>query len=159
MQWVEGQIYEGNASISGESGPFHRWILVAPFGKRHAQSIDNPLDLHYLPVASFSNAVESGRLRLVGHERNHPALQWQRAKERAGVRDAHLGLHGAQLQTMLRLLREAVEQGECYAEFAAGEVLASVNEAFYDAESVKAIEQHVFELVGQGAGSGEAAGT
>lgn len=147
MKLEEGQIYRGGVSVSGEAGPEREWIIVAPFGKTHAHSIDNPLELHCLPVAAVLKGVENGMLRLVGEDGDHPVLRLQRAKETQGVRDAHLGLYGARMDKMLALLDDAVKSGRDYAPYAAGEVMALINPAMYRYEDMTRIIQRVHDLV------------
>lgn len=127
MQFEEGQIYEGGISISGGDGPFRRWLVVAPFGKTHIHCIDDPLELRCWPLALVTWGIESGRLRYVGYNADHPALEVQRVKERLEVHDAHLSLSEKSLQRLIDALEDALEQGEEYALYLAGEILASAS--------------------------------
>jgi len=126
MQLQEGQIYAGTLSISGGDGPFRRWIVVAPFGKTHIHSIDDPLDLHCWPASLVEPGVESGRLQYVDTAADHPALRVQRLKETLGVRDAHLSIDDRQLERLLDALRAAVNAGHDTAPYLAGEILGAV---------------------------------
>ena len=147
MELREGQVYEGMVSVSGEAGPLHRWIIVSPHGRTHAHSIDIPGELHCLSVATVLNSIENGRLKLVDYDPHHPVLELQRAKEAAGIRDAHLGLHGQSMEKMLGLLEEAVHEHLPYAPFAAGEILSLVNDAFYTHDEIEALTARVTALV------------
>lgn len=124
MQYNEGEIYEGTISLSGGEGPLRRWIVVAPFGKAQIHSIDNPLELHCWPIALIELGVREGKLKFVGTDTNHPVITLQRVKERVGIEDSHLGLHGASLNAMLELLDCAAMTGEAYTPYVAGEILA-----------------------------------
>lgn len=126
MQLQEGQIYAGTLSISGGDGPFRRWIVVAPFGKTHIHSIDDPLDLHCWPASLIEPGIESGRLRYVDTVADHPALRVQRLKETLGVRDTHLSIDERQLERLLDALRATVNAGQDTAPYLAGEILGAV---------------------------------
>lgn len=125
MELEEGQIYEGNLSISGGDGPFRRWLVVSPFGKTHIHCIDDPLDLHCWPASLVPPAVADGRLRYVGSEPDHPGVRVQRLKEALGVRDAHLSIDGRQLEQLLDALRTTVSDTAALAPYLAGEILAA----------------------------------
>lgn len=125
MQLEEGQVYEGGISLSGGEGPFRRWLVVAPFGKTHLHSVDDPLDLHCWPATLVEWGIESGRLSYVGKISNHPALEVQRIKERLGVRDVHLSISEQSLNRLLDALREAIETGAGCAAYLAGEILSA----------------------------------
>lgn len=148
MQLEEGQIYEGGISISGGDGPLRRWLVVAPFGKTHIHTIDAPLDLHCWPVTLVESGIESGRLRYVGTEPDHPALQVQRIKERLGVRDAHLSISEQCLERLLGALRFAVETGMEYAPYLAGELLAAVSHSVLPMNRGEQIAACVHGLLG-----------
>lgn len=125
MKLEEGQVYEGTISISGGEGPFRRWIVVAPFGKTHIHCVDDPLDLHCWPAPLIQYGIESGRMRYVDHQPEHPAIRVQRIKETLGVRDAHMSVSETSLERMLGALRSALMGGEDYAPYLAGEILAA----------------------------------
>lgn len=125
MQLEEGQVYEGGISLSGDDGPFRRWLVVAPFGKTHIHSVDDPLDLHCWPVTLVEWGIESGRLSYAGKIPDHPALEVQRIKERLGVRDVHLSISEKSLERLLDALREAVEADADCAPYLAGEILSA----------------------------------
>ena len=143
MELGEGQIYQGKVALSGADGPMRRWIVVAPFGKIHAHSIDNPINLHCLPASVIQLGCRQGRLQLVGYEPDHPILRLQRAKESLDIRDSHLGLHSESMDKMLALLEAAVTADEDYALYAAGEILALLKNVAYSAEEVVAIQAKV----------------
>ena len=125
MQLEEGQIYEGGISLSGGDGPFRRWLVVAPFGKTHIHSVDEPLELHCWPVTLVEWGIESGRLSYGGKQSHHPALEVQRIKERLGVRDVHLSISEQSLGRLLEALHDALEaHAEC-APYLAGEILSA----------------------------------
>ena len=125
MKLEEGQIYEGNLSISGGDGPFRRWLVVSPFGKTHIHCIDDPLDLHCWPASLVPPALADGRLRYVGSEPDHPGVHVQRLKEALGIRDAHLSIDGRQLERLLDALRTAVSDTAALAPYLAGEILSA----------------------------------
>jgi len=139
----EGQIYEGTISISGDVGPLRKWIVVAPSGKTHIHSIDNPVELYCWPKHAALTGIQNGNLRLVGFEPDHPILRLQRKKEAAGITDAHLGLNNASMIKMLDLLDRATAAGETYTPYAAGEVLALMPRGLYREEELRAIERRV----------------
>jgi len=146
MQLQEGQIYEGPVSAFGGEGPPQRWLVVAPFGKKHCHSVGDPMDLHCMPLAIAQEAVEEGRLKLVSESEDHPALRLQRTKERLGIHDAHMGLRGASLDRMIELLEQAARAGEDFAPYAAGEVLALVCR-LHSAEQIEAIREQVHAIL------------
>lgn len=125
MQLEEGQIYEGGISLSGGDGPYRRWLVVAPFGKTHIHSIDEPLELHCWPATLVEWGIESGRLTYVGKQSNHPALDVQRIKERLRVRDVHLSISEQSLGRLLDALRDALEMNADCAPYLAGEIFAA----------------------------------
>lgn len=125
MELEEGQIYEGNLSISGGDGPFRRWLVVAPFGKIHIHCVDDPLDLHCWPASLLEPGIDSGRLRYVGMEPDHPGIRVQRLKENLDIRDAHLSIDARQLERLLDALRAAVDEEQDYAPYLAGEILSA----------------------------------
>lgn len=125
MELEEGQIYEGTLSISGGDGPFRRWLVVAPFGKIHIHCVDDPLDLHCWPASLVEPGIESGRLRFVGKEPDHPGIRVQRLKETLGLRDVHLSINERQLGRLLDALRAAVNEEQDYAPYLAGEILSA----------------------------------
>ncbi len=147
MTLEEGQIYEGEVASFGGDGPNGKWIVVAPFGKTHTHSLDDPKDLHCMPVAIAEHAIRTGRLRLVGCDREHPVVQLQRAKEQLGIRDSHMGLHGSSLNQMIGLLEQAVERREAYAPFAAGEIFAHIAKPRYREEDLDAIRTRVNDVL------------
>lgn len=125
MELEEGQIYEGTLSISGGDGPFRRWLVVAPFGKIHIHCVDDPLDLHCWPASLINPGIESGRLRYVGKEPDHPGIRVQRLKEKLGVQDVHLSINERILERLLDALREAVNTEQNYSAHLAGEILSA----------------------------------
>lgn len=143
MPLEEGQIYQGNVSLSGGEGPERRWIVVTPDGKLHAHSIDNPLEMHCLTVDAMRRGIENGRLHLAGTDSQHPVLQLQREKQQRHIRDSHLGLSGRQLDSMLNLLDDASETNAPYALFAAGEILALANAVLCGPEKLDQVRQRV----------------
>ncbi len=143
----EGQIYEGTVSISGESGPYHRWMVIAPFGRVHALSIDNPFDPHCLPLHPLQRGLESGRLRYVESEADHPMLQLQRVKELHQVRDTHLGLAGDNIDKMLAILEDAIEKQLSYAPYAAAEILTLLSESLCAPDQEQRVRNRVYDLV------------
>ncbi len=147
MDLQEGQIYEGMVSALGGTGPSQHWIIVKPFGKTHAHSIDNPLDLHCMPVAVSHKAIDEGTLRLVETNPDHPVVRLQREKERQHIQDAHLGLHGKDMRKMLDLLEAATAAGEDYAPYAAGEILALLSHSRNTKSEVNDIRERVDVLV------------
>lgn len=147
MELQEGQILEGTISISGGAGPLRRWIVVAPSGKTHIHSVDNPVELHCWPIHAALTGLENGKLKLIGYEPDHPVLRLQRAKEAIGVTDAHMGLNQASLDKMIDLLERAAMVGEAYTPYAAGEILALMPRALYSEEEVRAIERRVHDIL------------
>lgn len=143
----EGQIYEGAVSISGETGPYHRWMVIAPFGRMHALSIDDPFDLHCLPLHPLHQGLENGRLRYVESESDHPMLQLQRVKELYQVRDTHLGLAGDNIDKMLAILEDSIANQQDYAAYAAAEILTLLSESLCTPEEEQRIRGRVYELV------------
>lgn len=148
VQLEEGQVYQGTIAPLGGDGPRRRWLVVAPFGKMHLHSIDDPTDLHCMPLTTALQGIADGRLKLVGRDLDHPALQLQRTKEQVNIRDTHLSLYGKALNDMLALLEYAVREEQPYAPYAAGEILALINDAIYTAPQVEAVRQHVHEILG-----------
>lgn len=147
VELQEGQILEGTISISGGAGPLRRWIVVAPSGKTHIHSVDNPVELHCWPIHAALTGLENGKLKLIGYEPDHPVLRLQRAKEAIGVTDAHMGLNQASLDKMIDLLERAAMVGEAYTLYAAGEILALMPRTLYSEEEVRAIERRVHDIL------------
>ncbi len=139
----EGLLFEGGVSVSGEAGPFHRWIAVAPNGKLHLHSIDDPEALHCLGLGALQRGLEEGRMRLTGYAPEHPAIRLQRAKEARRIRDAHLGGPSELLERMFRLLEEAVAEGMDYAPFAAGEIREMLNKLPGDPAGLEAARSRI----------------
>lgn len=143
----EGQIYEGGISISGESGPYRRWIVIAPFGRLHAHSIDDPFDLHCLPLYPLTKGLENGRLRYVENELDHPMVQLQRVKEAFQVRDTHMGIAGCNVEKMMAILEDAVAQNQAYAPYAAAEILTLLSDSLCTPEEEQTIRERVYSLL------------
>lgn len=144
----EGQIYEGPVSLSGGPGPHRRWIIVAPFGRLYGQSIDDPVELHWLPLNAVREGIDDGRLRYLGHEPEHPAVRLQRVKEMLDIRYAHVGLHGQELERMFALLESAIAAHADYAVYALGELRALLDVAF-DEQEEHLIAERVDRLLPQ----------
>ncbi len=147
MELEEGEIYEGAISLSGGEGPPHRWIVVAPFGKKHIHSIDDPAELHCWPLSVAQRGLEEGRLRYVGQEPGHPVLHLQRLKEAADIPDVHLGLHGEAVEKMLSLLEQAAEQGETHAPYAAAEIKAFIVRSSFPDQEMERLRERVDQLL------------
>jgi hypothetical protein len=143
MDFEEGQIYEGRVSLMGEEGPLRNWLVVAPFGKLHIHSIDDPLDLHCWPAATLKMGSESERVRLVGNDAGHPVIRLQRLKEEMGIQDSDLGLSNENLHKMLRLLHRLLDEQSELGPYAAGEVLALMRRSPIPLPHAKSIERHI----------------
>lgn len=147
MDLEEGQIYEGSVSLMGEEGPLRNWLVIAPFGKLHIHSIDDPLELHCWPAATLEMGVEAGRVRLVGQDSGHPVIRLQRMKEEMEIRDSDLGLSNENLHKMLRLLHRLFDEHSELAPYAAGEVFALMRRSPIPPPHVKSIERHIFNML------------
>ncbi|MCG6937380.1 MAG: hypothetical protein LJE83_04315 [Gammaproteobacteria bacterium] len=146
MEFIEGQIFKGNITISGNNdGPTNSWIVISPFNKIHIHSIDDPLDLHCWPLDAARKGLEGGYLKLISTDIEHPVIQLQRAKEKFGVSDIHMGLHGELLEMMFELLGHAVANAIAYAPFAAGEILAFSDRALLSKQELAEIRKRVNE--------------
>lgn len=143
MKLKEAQILVGEVASFGGPGPMQRWIIVAPFGKAYALSIDDPSEPHIMPLCVARDALVEGRLQIVGRDENHPALRLQRAKELLNVRDTHMGLYGNNLAQMLQLLRDALAGGKDYAAYAAGEIQAMLRGARYRFRNLDAVQEEL----------------
>lgn len=144
MKFSEGQIFKGNITLSGgDDGPTRSWIVISPFNKTHIHSIDDPLDLHCWSLFAAQKGIEGGYLELIGTDIDHPVMQLQRDKEKFGINDVHMGLHGETLNKMLQLLEHAVTNGLSYAPYAAGEILAFINSAIHSKKQTEAIKKLV----------------
>jgi len=144
MALKEGQIYQGNISLTGGSGEeTQNWIVVAPFDKMHIHSIDDPLELHCWPIFSAQKGLEEGHLKLITTDIHHPVVLLQHAKEALDIPDTHMGLHGESLRKMFELLEQAVATGKPYAPFAAGEILALTDRTQHSDNEVAAIREQV----------------
>jgi len=117
--------------------------VVSPFNKTHIYSIDDPLDLHCWPLFSAQKGIEGGYLKLLSTDIEHPAVLLQRAKERFGVSDVHLGLKGKALSKMFELLEHAVTTSQPYAAHAIGEILSSIESTYHTREEIKDIKWRV----------------
>ncbi len=147
MKLEEGQIYEGDVSLSGGNGPHRVWIVVAPFGRTHLHSIDDPLDLHCLTLDAAHRSLETGALRLVGTDNAHPVIQLQREKERRQIHDTHLGMSGKTLNAMNELFQDAINSKAPYAQYAAGEILALVNPELCEPNDVACVRQRIENML------------
>jgi hypothetical protein len=155
MNLLEGEIYEGELSLMGDEGPLRRWLVVAPFGKLHIHSIDDPLELHCWPATTIELGLDSGRARLVGFEPDHPIIRLQRLKEEHGIKDAELGLLNGNLAKMLALLQQVREQDNELAPYAAGELYALLPRTPISEEQLASIRNQVAGLLsGIGAAGG-----
>jgi hypothetical protein len=144
MNFIEGQIYRGNITMSGgNDGPTRSWIVVSPFDKTHIHSIDDPLELHCWPLFSAQKGIEGGCLELIETDPDHPVMQLQREKEKLDINDVHLGLHGESLDKMFQLLEQAAAKGLSYAPYAAGEILAFIGSANHSKEQIQKIKSMV----------------
>jgi len=143
MHLEEGQIYEGDVSISGGPGPHRKWLVVAPFGRIHLHSLDDPLELHCLTMDAARSGIANGTLQLVDSAPEHPMLSLQREKERREIHDIHLGLSEPALESMYALLQEAVAENAPYAAHAAGEILALMRPELCQPDRVDAIRQWI----------------
>lgn len=148
MKLEEAQILAGEVASFGGPGPMQRWIIVAPFGKAYALSIDDPSEPHIMPLCVARDALVEGRLKIVGRDEHHPALRLQRAKEQMNVRDTHMGLYGDNLAKMLQLLRDAVATGKDYAAYAAGEIQAMLQGARYRFRDLDAVQEELQAILG-----------
>jgi hypothetical protein len=158
MNLLEGEIYEGEMSLMGEEGPLRRWLVVAPFGKLHIHSIDDPLELHCWPATTIELGLESGRVRLVGFEPDHPVIRLQRLKEENGIRDAELGLLNGNLAKMLALLQQLRDQNDELTPYAAGELYALLPRTPMSEAQLDSIKSQVAGVLrGIGAAGGIAA--
>lgn len=148
MHLDEGQVYEGTISISGGDGKFRRWIVVSPFGKTHIHSIDEPLEMRCWPAALVESGIESGRLRYVGTDPEHPAVQVQRIKERLEIRDAHLSLSKQCLDRLIGALRDAVEDDSELVPFIAGEILSAAAHSALVGNQREEVAESVYAVLG-----------
>jgi hypothetical protein len=147
MDLEEGQIYEGSVSLMGEEGPLRNWLVIAPFGKLHIHSIDDPLELHCWPAATLEMGVDAGRVRLVGMDNEHPVIRLQRMKEAMEIRDSDLGLSNENLHKMLQLLHRLFDEHSELAPYAAGEVFALMRRSPIPPPHVKSIERHIVNML------------
>lgn len=149
MTLQEGQVYEGGISLSGGDGPFHRWIVVSPFGKTHIHSIDDPLNQHCWPATLIVQGIRSGRLRQTGYEPEHPAVLLQRVKESFGLRDTHLSLTDKTINGMIELIQDAAHKGMNYTPYAVGELFAHMKMTAISQSRADAITQGVNGILEQ----------
>lgn len=147
MDLEEGQIYQGSVSLMGEEGPLRHWLVIAPFGKLHIHSIDDPLELHCWPAATLEMGMASERVRLVGKDTDHPVIRLQRLKEKMEIRDSDLGLSNENLHRMLQLLRQLFEEHSELAPYAAGEVFALMRRSPIPSPHIKSIERHIVSML------------
>lgn len=143
MQIAESQVYEGEVSAMGGDGPTMHWIVVSPFGKTHAHSIDDPQDLHCMPLGILQKCIDDQRLAHTDTLPSHPVIQLQRAKEARGLRDTHMGLHGEQLDVMLRFLKTSVAEGAEYAPYLAGEISALLATTELSVQEVASVREQI----------------
>ena len=148
----EGQVYEGRVSLSGGEGRLHRWLVVAPFGKYHIHSIDDPAELHCWPLSVIHHGLAQGRMAYLGDRPDHPVLKLQRAKEARGLKDCHLGLRGQAVVSMMAILEEAVAAGAAYVPYAASETLALLDRTRYSEDEVAALARRIAGLLDDGSG-------
>lgn len=147
MNLQEGQIYEGRVSLTGGEGPLHRWLVVAPFGKTHVHSIDDPLDTHCWPAFAISEGLAERRVSLVGDDPEHPMIRLQRAKEAWDIRDAALGLPRDKLEKMFALMKQALMEDAEVALYAAGEIIELMQRTPLPGAQAKAIERYIARVL------------
>jgi hypothetical protein len=147
MNLQEGQIYEGHVSLMGEEGPTRKWLVVAPFGKTHIHSIDDPLELHCWPATSLVRGLENSRVELIGHNPDHPVIRLQQRKEALGIRDSDLGLNNGNLHKMLVLLQQLLDEDSDMAAYAAGEVFALMRRTPLPEGHAKSIQRHIHQVL------------
>lgn len=147
MNLREGQIYVGHVSLMGEEGPTRKWLVIAPFGKTHIHSIDDPLDLHCWPAITILRGLENDRVKLVGNNPDHPVIQLQQRKEAMAIKDSDLGLSNSNLHKMLILLQQLLDEGSQLAAYAAGEVFALLRRTPIPQAHAKSIERHIHHLL------------
>jgi hypothetical protein len=145
----EGQVWEGEVAALGGVGPSMRWLVISPHGKLHAHSLENPLDLHCMPLGIMQQAVSAGRLTLVAEEPEHPIIRLQREKEARGLVDTHMGLAGEPLEQMLGLLEQALLEKAEYAQHLAGEILALSAISSEEIAALDRVREQVRELLGK----------
>lgn len=149
MNLQEGQVFEGRLSLTGAEGPMRRWLIVAPFGKTHIHSIDNPLETHCWPARAISEGLAAERVKLVDFCPDHPMIRLQRAKEAYGIRDTALGLPRDRLEKMLKLVKQLVDKDREVALYAAGEIIELLQRTALPKAEVKAVERYVGRLLKQ----------
>lgn len=147
MDLEEGQIYEGRVSLMGEEGPLRHWLVIAPFGKLHIHSVDDPLELHCWPAATLQLGDAAQRVRLVDKDTDHPVIRLQRRKEAMEIRDSDLGLSNDNLHKMLRLLHQLFDERSELAPYAAGEVFALMRRSPIPPPHIKSIERHIINML------------
>lgn len=147
MRFIEGELYEGEVGSFGGEAPRQRWFVIAPFGKLSIQSIDDPLDLHYMPLSVARDAIASGRLVALGPCKDHPVLALQRAKEARNIVDTHMGRCGDNLERMLALLQDAMASGANYAQYAAGEIFAMLRGVRHTGSDITHTEREVWLML------------
>lgn len=131
MSLMEGQVFEGEVGSFGAEAPLQQWIVVSPFGKTCLHSITDSLEHRFMALATAQNAIEQGRLRYRSFDQDHPVVHLQRRKEQRDVRDTHMSADKLAVARMMALLDEAIKEGQDYAPFLAGEVLAMLERARY----------------------------
>lgn len=147
MDLQEGQVYEGSVSLMGEEGPLRHWLVIAPFGRLHIHSIDDPLELHCWPAATLELGLAGGRVRQVDSQPDHPVIRLQRLKEEMEIRDSDLGLSNENLHRMLQLLHRLFDEHSELAPYAAGEVFALMRRSPIPSSHVKSIERHIISML------------
>jgi hypothetical protein len=147
MKLQEGQVYEGRISLTGGEGPLRRWLVVAPFGKTHIHSVDDPLETHCWPVTAISEGLAAGRVSLIGYDPDHPMIRLQRAKEACGIRDAALGLPRDMLEKMVALLKQALVEDREVALYAAGEIIELIQRTPVPDAQAKSIERYIGKVL------------
>ena len=147
MRVSEGQIYEGALTALGAEGPNMRWLVISPQGKIHAHSLGDPLQLHCMPIGILEQCLAQGTLSYVETQLDHPIIRLQRAKQEFGISDAHLGLHGKQLQKMLQLLEYSVENAFDYVPHLAGEILSLVVRESISGDELRDLHAKVSSLL------------
>jgi len=151
MNLQEGQIYEGRISMTGADGPLHRWMVVAPYGRTHIHSVDDPLDTHCWPAIAVTEGLSAGRVKLVDYNPDHPAIRLQRTKEAWDIPDTALGLPRDKLEKMVALMKDALVTDREMGLYAAGEIIELMARTPLPDAQAKSIERHI-EKVLNGAG-------
>lgn len=101
------------------------------------QNNDKSMSWEHVPVARVG----------IDTRPDHPIIRLQRARERSGIGDTHLGLHHTDLKRLIALLESAAAEQLVYTSYLAGEILASLTSTNLSRDTQQSLRARVLTVV------------